>query len=72
MAKLSKLKEYSPELYSEFLGEVLKVEGDVYLNECIMRDMDMLGAVVFRHTDRGVDYWWNVVDKIKENESEVK
>lgn len=72
MAKLSKLKEYSPELYSEFLGEVLKVEGDVFLERCIMRDIDMLGAVVFKNTDRGVAYWWNVVDKIKENESKVK
>ena len=72
MAKLSKLKEYSPELYTQFVGEVLKVEGITHLEKCIINDMDMLGTVVFKRTDSGVEYWWNVVDKIIENEDKAE
>ena len=72
MAKLSQLLEYSPELYSEFLGEVLKVEGGEFLTHIINGDKSMLAAVSFKSTEQGFEYWWDVMDKIKENESKVK
>ena len=64
MATLSKLQKYSTELHTEFLGEILKNEGGDFLQQCIVRDTPMLGAVVFKYTNRGVEFWWNVMDKI--------
>ena len=72
MAKLSQLLKHSPKLYIEFLGEILRNDGGRFLKMCIEKDKSMLGAASFKRTDRGFEYWWNVVNKIDTNEKQIK
>lgn len=65
MVKLSELRKYDKQAYDLFMGEVKRVGGGTWWEDCVRRDTMMAGAIVFKDTNQGVDYWWEVADRIK-------
>jgi len=65
MVKLSELQKHDEQAYNLFMNEVINLDGVAWWNECVLRDRTMAGAMVFRKTSQGVDYWWDVVYKVE-------
>ena len=65
MVKLSELLKYDKQTYDLFMSEVVRLDSDAWWKECVMRDATMAGAIVFRHTAQGIDYWWDVAYQVE-------
>ena len=65
MVKLSELQKYDKQIYNLFMSEVINLDGVSWWDECVLRDATMAGAMVFRKTSQGVDYWWDVAYKVE-------
>lgn len=63
--KLSELKAYNDELYTELLCEILKQDGYAWIDHYVKRDSDLNGVVVFKDTTRGNQGWWQVIEDIQ-------
>ena len=65
MVKLSELRKYDKETYNLFMREVKRSDCSAWWKDCVMRDATMAGAIVFRNTTQGSDYWWDVAYQVE-------
>lgn len=69
MVKLSELRKYDKQVYDLFMSEVIRLDSDAWWRDCVMRNTKMAGAIVFKDTAQGDDYWWDVASQVKNSKT---